>query len=169
MGIRELRQHIRFRTEDKAHLRLRGGLYIPCSIQDISMGGAYLVREGEPSRAVDIQPGERARIRIHDLGAGERYTLSAEIVRVEPNGGRGIAIRFRLTEETVDPVFDHVGATARLNGYSPEVLRFPTLSKGRAGSTPIQRISHAVFRLSVLGALAGFAIVGATWLDSTIF
>ena len=133
------------------------------------MGGAYLVREGTARTTTPIAPGERARVRIHDLGSGARYTLSADVVRVEPNGGPGVAIRFRLTEETLEPVYEHVGATAQLHGVSPDVLRVPTLRTGRANWGPTQRIANAVMRLSVLGALVGFTLVGATWLDSNFF
>lgn len=169
MGIHELRQHIRFRTEGRAQLRLEGGVCIPCSIRDISMGGAYLIREGEPSRPVQIEPGARARIRVHDPESGSRYTLSADIVRVEPDGGRGIAVRFRITEENVDPVVDYVSAAAERVGLAPDALRMPTIRVGRRRWGPTRRVADAVVRVSVLASLAGFGVVGMTWLDSVLF
>ena len=168
MSIRELRQHIRFRTQDKAQLRLVGGVCVPCSIHDISMGGAYLIRERAPARPVPLSVGDKVRVRIHDLGAGRRYTLTADIVRVEPNGGPGVAIRFRMTEDTVQPVYDHLSSAARAVGIQPQVLQVAVLKTGYKRWGPARRVTDAVVRVSMLASFAAMVVIGATWLDSTV-
>ncbi|MEE2828152.1 MAG: PilZ domain-containing protein [Myxococcota bacterium] len=168
MGIRELRQHIRFRTKDKAQLRLAGGICVPCSIHDISMGGAYLVQEQGTTRHVPLSVGDKVRVRIIDLGAGNRYTLSADIVRLEPNGGPGVAIRFRLTEDTTRPITDHLLGAAQREGLPARGLQVVALKTGRKRWGTLRRVTDTVVRVSLLAAFAGMVVIGATWLDSTI-
>lgn len=170
MGIRELRRHIRFRPSGSAQLRVDGGVHIPCSIRDLSMGGAYLVREGSPSRPVQLEPGTRVRLRVQEPEHGGRYTLSAEVVRLEPNGGPGLAIRFVLTESSLDPIVSYVRSAGQNIGAPPEALETPVLHpRAPRNWTPVGRISRAVIKVASLGSLAGIAYVGLTWLDSTLF
>jgi hypothetical protein len=170
MGIRELRRHVRFQPQAQAQLRLEGGVCIDCDLRDISMGGAYLLRQGAPSREVVIEPGTRVRIRVEDPQSSARHTLGAEVVRCEPNGGPGLAVRFRLTEENVDPVVDYVRAAGQHVGAPPEALETPHLhfAERRTWGTA-RRITRAVVQVSVLACSSAFAYIGVTWLDSTTF
>jgi len=170
MGIRELRKHVRFRPSGTAQLRVDGGVNISCSIRDLSMGGAYLVREGAPSRPVHIEKGTRVRLRVQEPQGGARYTLSAEVVRVEPNDGPGLAVRFVLTESTLDPLVDYVRAAGQNIGAPPEALHTPKLHNKRQRTwSPVARVSKAVVRVTSLSMLAALGSIGLTWLDSTLF
>jgi hypothetical protein len=169
MGFKELRQHVRFQPSASAQLRLEGGLTVPCSIRDISMGGAYLVRRGEPSRPVCLQPGDRVRIRVQDPTTGERCTLSADIVRIEQGGGPGLAVRFILTEETVGPVTGYVQSTGLLAGAPEEALKLPRLRPSREPRwAPVKRIGRLLLPICVSGLLIGVGAVGFTWLESVL-
>ena len=146
-----------------------GGVTVPCSIRDISMGGAYLVRQGEPSRPVPLQPGDRVRIRVQDPTNDARYTLSADIVRVEPSGGPGLAIRFILTEETLNSVTGYVQSTGLLAGAPKEALELPRLRSQREPKwSPLRRIARTIVPLCVSGLIVGFGAVGFTWLESVL-
>lgn len=170
MAIRELRRSVRFQPQAEAQLRFEGGVRIPCTIRDISMGGAYLIRLASPSREVVIEPGTRVRVRVQEPKNGSRYTLNADVVRTEPNGGPGLAIRFRLTEDHLDPVVDYVRAAGQHVGAPPEALQTPHLQVARRGSWgPVRRIGKAVLQISTLGSSLGFAFIGVTWLDSVMF
>lgn len=143
---------------------------MPCRIDDISLGGAYLVRLAPPPREVVIEPGTRVRIRVQDFQSGARYTLNADVVRTELNGGPGLAVRFRLTEDHMDPVVDYVRAAGQHVGVPPEALETPHLRVPRRRKwAPAQRISKAVLQVSALASTASFAYIGITWLDSTVF
>ena len=169
MGIHELREHVRFQPSGSAQLRIEGGVTVPCSIRDISMGGAYLVRQGEPSRPITLQPGDRVRIRVQDPTNNARYTLSADIVRMEPNGGPGLAIRFVLTEETLGSVTGYVQATGLLAGAPKEALELPQLRSLREPKwAPLRRIARTVVPLCVSGLIVGFGTVGFSWLESVL-
>jgi len=168
MGIHELREHVRFQASASAQLRMEGGVTVPCSIRDISMGGAYLVRQGEPSRPVTLQPGDRVRIRVQDPTNDARYTLSADIVRMEPNGGPGLAIRFILTEETLTSVTGYVQSTGLLVGAPKEALELPLLRSQREPWAPLRRIARTIVPLCISGLIVGFGAVGFTWLESIL-
>jgi hypothetical protein len=179
MGIRKPRRHIRFQPQAQAQLRVEGGVSINCDLRDISMSGAYLLKQESPSREVVIEPGTRVRIRVEDPHSGARHTLNAEVVRCEPNGGPpGLAVRFRLTEEHVDPVVDYVRAAGQHVGAPPEALETPHLHfserqtwrfSERQTWRSALRITKAVVQVSVLACSSAFAYIGVTWLDNTTF
>jgi hypothetical protein len=186
MGIRKPRRHIRFQPQAQAQLRVEGGVSINCSIRDISMSGAYLLKQESPSREVVIEPGTRVRIRVEDPQSGARHTLNAEVVRCEPDGGPGLAVRFLLTEEHVDPVVDYVRAAGQHVGAPPEALKTPHLHfserqtwrfserqtwrfSERQTWRSALRITKAVVQVSVLACSSAFAYIGVTWFDNTTF
>jgi len=170
MGLRELRRSVRFRLDGEAQLRFEGGVSIPCRIRDISMGGAYLIRLAAPSRDVVIEAGTRVRIRVQEPQSGARYTLNADVIRTEADGGPGLAVRFRLTEDHLDPVVDYVRAAGQHVGAPPEALETPHLPVApRRSWGPVHRIGKAVLQISALASSAGFAYIGVTWLDSSVF
>ena len=168
MGIQELRKYVRFQLTGSAQLRLQGGRRVDCRIHNLSMGGAYILREGDRWQSMAVSPGDRVRLRVTEP-QGPRFVLTAEVVRLEPDGGPGLALRFLLQDETVDPepVFDYVQTAGRRVSAPPEALIVPDLLRTRQrGWAPARRVIRVVTRATTLAAVISGLYLLYVWLEA---
>ena len=171
MTTPDLRKYIRFQLQGAAQLRLEGGRRVQCSVRDLSMGGAYVIREGRKWDSHTISPGSRVRLRVQEP-TGPRFVLTAEVVRIEPNGGPGLALRFLITEHDIDPraVADFVRSAGLRVGAPAEALVVPNLAIARRqGWRPAQRVLRVVTRIGTAALFTGGGYLLYTWLDARLF
>ena len=168
MGMQDLRRYVRFQLNGSAQLRLQGGQRVDCLVHNLSMGGAYVLREGDRWQTITVNPGDRVRLRVTEP-QGPRFVLTAEVVRVEPDVGPGIALRFLLQDETIDPepVFDYVQTAGQRVSAPPEALIVPDLLRKRQrGWAPARRVVRVVTRATTLAAVVSGLYLLYVWLEA---
>ena len=132
------------------------------------MGGAYILREGHRWQGMVVSPGDRVRLRVTEP-QGPRFVLTAEVVRIEPNGGPGIALRFLLQDEAIDPepVVDYVQTAGRRVNAPPEALIVPDLLRKRQrGWAPARRVIRVITRATTLAAVVSGLYLLYVWLEA---
>ena len=166
MGNQELRQHLRVRTEGKAIIQLADGARVRCTVHDMSLGGAYLIRSTEFGPVAELMAGESITVTMYDTQHGTSYEMDAFVVRAEANGGAGVAIKFALSEETVQPFENHIEWEARKQHVPRSALGVPVLSWKHSKLGSVERISKAVVPAAVFMVVFGLCTVGWTWIKT---
>ena len=153
MTSRELRQHLRVRSESRAVLFMADGTQVRCEVRDLSLGGAYLVRSREFADPAPLQSGEELGLWIFHPGHGDGFRVRAEVIRVEANGGTGAATRFLLESEQAEAVVAHVQWEADREQVPRGKLGIPVLRYPGPRFPSLQRILRAVWVAIVLGVV----------------
>jgi len=169
MSAQDLRAHLRLRVESRALLHLRDGSRIRCIVRDISMGGAYVVRSSEHGPPATVTAGESVRVYVFHPGSGDGFTLDAEVVRAEPGGGGGVALRFQIYEDTSRPLVEHVHRIADHAGVARGALGVPIIRTRESGRYDPRRL---ILRRAAIAAGVALGIWGLrialSWLDAVL-
>ncbi len=166
MAYQELRQHLRIRTQGKAIVQLADGSRVRCEVNDMSLGGAYLLRSTEFGPPADLVAGESVTVTMFDTHHGNSYELFATVVRVEPNGGPGLALKWDLDDKSVQKFADHIAHEAIKQQVAPEALGVPALSSRRSKLSSVHRISKVVLPTVVFFVVFGAVTLGWTWIKT---
>jgi hypothetical protein len=151
---RELRQHLRVRSESRAVLFLAEGAQVRCEVRDLSLGGAYLVRSTQFGPADPLPPGLELGLWIFHPGRGDGFRVRAAVVREEGGGAPGLAVRFLLEAEQAPAVIEHVGWEADREKVPRLALGIPTLRYPQPSFPSVRRVMRAVTAgAAVLGVL----------------
>lgn len=152
----ELRSHLRVRAHARAVLRLEDGTRVRCRVVDVSMGGAYLLRQVLSEGHV-FATGDMLQLSLQPEPGEATSWIDVEVMRKEPSGP-GLAVRFHLTRQVRDPVVDFVVLQGRAAGVEPAALGRPEV----ATSALVGRALGATARLLLL---AGALVLGwGVWL-----
>ena len=168
MAVQELRQHLRIRTEGRAIIQLADGARVRCTLHDLSLGGAYMVRSTEFGPPAEVAVGEVVQVTMFDTHHGASYQVEAEVVRVEPLGGAGVAIRWRHREDRVQPLQSHMEWEAKKKHVPPDALGVPVLGYRDSVFGSAERITKAVIPVSILLVIIGFVSVGVAWIRALL-
>lgn len=166
MAVQELREHLRIRAEGRAILQLADGARVRCTLHDLSLGGAYMIRSTEFGPPAEMSIGDVLQVTMFDTGNGASYELEAEVVRVEPLGGAGVAIRWHHAEERLEPFEAHIQWEAKKKHVPPDALGVPVLGYSKSVFGSAERITRAVIPVSILLLVIGFASVGVAWIKA---
>lgn len=164
MGFQELRQHLRVKAEGRAILQLPDGSRVRCTLHDLSLGGAYMIRSAEYGPPAAMSVGEVVHVTMFDEGNGGAYEMEAEVVRLEPLGGAGVALRWRHSEDRLSAFENHIQWEAKREHVPRSALGVPILHYPRSYLGAAERISKTVVPLAILLVVLGFASVGFAWL-----
>lgn len=165
MDREELRSHLRVRAHARAVLRLQDGTRVRCRVVDVSMGGAYLLRQVLSEGHV-FEAGDMLELSLQPEKGNATSWIDVEIVRKEP-GGPGLAVRFHLTKEVRDPVVDFVVLQGRAAGIEPAAL-------GRPEVRTTALVGRALGAAARLLMLAGVIVLGwgvwvvQSWLSTVL-
>lgn len=170
MPSQELRAHLRIQSESRAIIVLPDGSRIKCEVRDISLGGAYLLRSTEFGSPAVLAAGDQVRVWVFHPGrAHEGPTVDAEIVRVEPNGGAGIALRFALdmaNNEEADALVEHVIWEAEAQKIERARLGVPKLNYSVKTYRNVRRALGPVFNVALVLAAIGALSILKNFLDA---
>jgi len=164
MAYQELRQHLRVKAESKAIIRLPDGARVRCTLHDMSLGGAYMIRSTEHGPPAAVAAGERVKVTMFDRENGSGYELEAEVIRVEALGGPGVALRWIHEQDQVAEFEHHIGRTAEKQAVPKSALGIPILSYPGSKLGSAERITKAVVPISIAGTVLGLVLVAGTWL-----
>ncbi len=168
MAIQELRQHLRIRAEGRAILQLADGARVRCTLHDMSLGGAYMIRSTEFGPPAEMSVDDVVQVMMFDTGNGVSYELEAEVVRVEPRGGAGVALRWRHDDERIEPFQAHIEWEAKKKHVPPDALGVPVLGYQSSVLGSAERVTRAVVPISVLLVIIGFGSVGVAWIRAIL-
>jgi hypothetical protein len=163
MATRELRQHLRIKAEGKAIVLAPDGARVRCTLHDMSLGGAYLIRSTEFGPPATITLHEVLQVTMYDPHHGGSYQMTAEVVRVEALDGPGFAVRWQHQTDTVHAFEDHIEWEAEVQHVPRAALSVPIMQYPKSRLGAAKRITKAVVPISILGVVLGFMVVGATW------
>ena len=164
MAVQELRQHLRIKAEGRAILQLSDGARVRCTLHDMSLGGAYMIRSTEFGPPAEMAAGDTVEVTMFDTHHGASYVVEAEVVRVEPLGGPGVALRWRHEQERVKPLQTHIEWEAKTKHVPPDALGVPVLGYQNSVLGSAERITRAVVPVSIAVVVIGFASVGIAWI-----
>lgn len=165
MAYQELRQHLRVKAGGKAIIQLEDGSRIRCTLYDMSLGGAYMIRSTEFGPPAKLSANESISVMMFDPSQGA-YTLKAEVVRVEALDGPGVAVRWLHDHDQVQAFENHIEWAAKEQEVTKSALGVPILNYNRSKLGAAERITKAVVPISILGIVFGLMMVGATWLKT---
>jgi len=118
---------MRLPSQSRATLELGSGVELHCQVHDLSMGGAYVLREPVDGTRPRLRRGEWVHTHLEHPEREERTSVLAEIIRVEAAPGPGVALRFEIYEETADGVIAHVNWEADRQAVAHDELGEPLL------------------------------------------
>jgi c-di-GMP-binding flagellar brake protein YcgR len=170
MAVAELRQHVRVRSESRVILTLPDGCRVRGTVRDLSLGGAYVVQSLEYGPAVPLEAGTPLELFLYHPHQQHAITLDAVVVRVEPGGGPGMALRFLVREEVAEPLVEHVCREAERNNVPKRSLSVPIVMPRPLRSRTKRAVQLAVpiFRIAAVGVLLGLLWVGREWLRTML-
>lgn len=142
------------------------GARVRCTLHDMSLGGAYMVRSTEFGPPAPMALGDRVKVMMFDTGNGVSYELEAEVVRLEPLGGAGVAVRWRHEQEQIQPFQNHIEWEAKKKHLPPDALGVSMLGYNKSVFGSAERITRAVVPISILLVIVGFASVGVAWIKA---
>jgi hypothetical protein len=127
MSVEDLRYHMRLPSQSRATLELGSGKEIHCQVHDLSMGGAYVLRDQIDGAIPSLRRGEWVNTHLEHPDREERTTVLSEIIRVEADPGPGVALRFEIYEETAEGIIAHVNWEADRQSVAHDELGEPLL------------------------------------------
>ncbi len=170
MPTRELRAHLRVQSESRAILVLPDGSRVRCEVRDISLGGAYLVRTTDYGSPAVVNAGDTVRVWVFHPGrAHEGPTVDAIVVRVETDGGAGIALRFDLSmkdDEEADALVEHVIWEAEAQKIERARLGVPVLQYKHSTFRNVQRALGPIFNVALVLSIVGALSILKTFLEA---
>ncbi len=164
MAVQELRAHLRIKAEGRAILQLDDGSRVRCTLYDMSLGGAYMIRSTEFGPPAKLTVGEIVQVTMFDPHHGGSYVLEAEVVRVEALDGPGVAVRWRHKEDHVEAFESHIQWEAKAQHVPKSALGVPILQYPQSKLGAAERITKAVVPVAIFGLVFGIVSVAATWL-----
>ncbi|MCP4868739.1 MAG: PilZ domain-containing protein [Proteobacteria bacterium] len=165
MAYQELRKHLRVKAGGKAIVQQDDGSRIRCTLYDMSLGGAYMIRSTEFGPPAALAMGEIVKVMMFDPSQGA-YELDAEVVRLEALDGPGVAVRWIHKEAQVAAFENHIEWEAKEQAVPKSALGVPILQYPTSKLGAAERITKAVVPISVLGVVFGLMMVGATWIKT---
>jgi hypothetical protein len=127
-----------------------------------------MVRSTEFGPPAEMARGEVIQVTMFDTHHGASYQVEAEVVRLEPLGGAGVAVRWRHKEDEVQPFKVHIEWEAKQKHVPPDALGVPVLGYQRSVLGSAERITRAVIPVSIVLLIIGFASVGVAWIRALL-
>ncbi len=156
MTREDLRYHMRLPSDSRAILELGSGKELPCKVHDLSLGGAYVLREAVAGVTPSLRKGEWVHTHLEHPDREQRTSVLAEVIRVEESPGPGVALRFEIYEETAAGVIEHVNWEADRQNVSRAELGDPLIGSKQEHS-PLTTMTPLVLRgagvLAIVAAL----------------
>jgi hypothetical protein len=126
---------MRLPSESSAVLEMGSGKELRCRVHDLSMGGAYMLREAIDGQIPSLRRGEWVQTHQKHPDREEATSVYAEVIRVEETPGPGVALRFQIDEETAAGVISHVNMEADRQNVAHDELGAPLVMKKQQTST----------------------------------
>jgi hypothetical protein len=164
MASIELRVHLRIQAEGRAIVILPDGRRVETLVRDISLGGAYLLRDESRGRVVQVESGAEVEVYLYHIGhAANAVTVQGTILRVAPDD-EGFVVRFAADAALPEaPLHKAIVEEAEKRGIAPARLHVRGARLSAAG-----RILRAVVKIAaVLLAYGGVRVLWG-WLDAVL-